>query len=128
MYGGVSIVSSGEDSSGSAGNISEQVMAANTALDEVWVLSLPAFAWFKANYTAQNNRWRHTCNVVGNRQMITIGGQNINDENSGITSKDPFTLGFGVFDLTQLTWSSGYDAHAAPYETPQVVKGWYIAG
>ena len=128
MYGGVNIVSSGVYSSGSGGNLSEQSSASNTALDEVWVLSLPAFAWFKANYTAQNNRWRHTCNIAGNRQMITIGGININDQNLGGQSKDPFSQGFGVFDLTELTWSSGYDAHAAPYETPGVIKDWYNAG
>ena len=128
MYGGVTVISSGVDSSGPPGNISSEVMDSNNALDEVWVLSLPAFAWFKANYTAQNSRWRHTCNVVGNRQMISVGGQNVNDGNSKITSKDPFTQGFGVFDLTEMTWSSGYDAHAAAYKTPQVVKDWYDAG
>ena len=128
IYGGVTVFSAGPNSDGIGGNLTQQMVASNTALDEVWVLSLPAFAWFKANYTAETNRWRQSCNVVGNRQMITVGGQNINDQNLGQQSRDPFVQGVGIFDLTEMTWSSGYDAHAAPYVTPQVVKDWYNAG
>lgn len=65
------------------------------------------------------------CQVVGNRQMLSVGGNNPLDANSETTSKDPMAQGLQIFDLSDMTWSSSYDAHAAPYTTPQVVKDWY---
>ena len=59
--------------------------------------------------------------------MLSIGGLNpldVNNENS-VFSTDPIPQGLQIFDLTEMTWSSKYDANAAPYITPQVVKAWY---
>ncbi|KAL8636037.1 MAG: hypothetical protein Q9226_009297 [Calogaya cf. arnoldii] len=97
------------------------------ALDEVYVLSLPAFAWFKADYPARQSRTGHTCNLVGkgNRQMLSIGGKNPTDILVNATNTDPFLQGLGVFDLTAMRWSDRYNADAESYETPAVVKAWY---
>ncbi|KAI4252428.1 MAG: hypothetical protein LQ352_004301 [Teloschistes flavicans] len=97
----------------------------NVDLDSVYVLSVPAFAWFRADYTANNTRYYHTCEVVGNRQMLSIGGRNPLDDGQGILSPDPIKHGLQVFDLTEMKWSDRYDADAAPYTTPQIVKDWY---
>jgi len=110
-----------------AGNLTEQQVTDNTNLDEIWVLSLPAFVWFKADYAPRQTRWKHTCNVVGNRQMLSIGGIDPNDANHVSISKDPIAQGLQVFDLTNMRWTSGYDAGAAPYQSPKVVKDWYNA-
>lgn len=43
-------------------------------LDEVFILSLPAFRWFRANYTSVYPRFGHTCHSTQNGQMVAIGG------------------------------------------------------
>ncbi|MCJ1400388.1 hypothetical protein MMC11_003593 [Xylographa trunciseda] len=95
-------------------------------LDEIYVLSLPSFHWFKADYPATANRNSHTCHVVGagQRQMLSIGGSNfaVTDSNLSTSYKDIFTLGLGVFDLTDMAWMSSYDPNAPSYQTPQMVK------
>ena len=57
--------------------------------------------------------------------MLSIGGFNPLDVNNEVKSIDPIPQGLQIFDLTEMTWSSKYDANAAPYTTPQVVKDWY---
>lgn len=104
-------------------NLTSSEKNANEALDEVWVLSLPAFAWFKANYSSSATRYRHTCNLVGKSQMLSLGGLDPNDQRS--LSVDPAPQGIRMFDLTAMRWSQGYNASAEPYVSPQVVKEWY---
>lgn len=102
----------------------------NVGLDEVYILSLPSFVWFKANYTSSDPRIFHTCNIVGNRQMLSIGGLNPAAANLNATQNntDPFWEGMKVFDLTALQWTNYYNATAAPYLTPNVVASHYAAG
>lgn len=93
-------------------------------LDAVYVLSLPAFNWQKASYTPRQSRASHTCNLVGNRQMVIVGGKEpFLTHPSQVT--DIWTQGIGIFDLTAMEWKDQYDAGAAPYVTPDVVKAWY---
>jgi N-acetylneuraminic acid mutarotase len=49
-----------------------------TTYDDVYVLSLPSFSWYKVDNTPGTGRTLHTCNVV-NRQMIVIGGTSNDD-------------------------------------------------
>lgn len=65
------------------------------------------------------------CQVVGNRQMLSIGGLDANTVNDGKDLIDPIAQGLEIFDLTEMTWSSQYDANALPYTTPKVVKDYY---
>ena len=106
------------------GNMTTAQISQFNAFDEVYVLSLPAFAWFKANYTAVQSRQKHTCEVF-RRQMLSIGGYSTTDNNLGHLSTDRFSQGLGIFDLTAMQWSDSYDTDAAPYQTPDVVKAWY---
>ena len=93
----------------------------------VHVLSVPSFNWQKVS-DAQHGRFMHSCNVGGNRQMISVGGVvldsstsvNIFDVDGGIP--DPWDNGFGVFDMVDLVWKSSFDPSAAAYVTPNVVK------
>ncbi|KAG6995719.1 hypothetical protein G7Y79_00042g078240 [Physcia stellaris] len=114
----------GEQNQGGGKLLYNQVQE-NVQLDAVYILSLPAFAWFRADYYAAHPRYMHTCHVVGNRQMLTIGGLNPLDAGKDTMEKDHQTNGLGLFDLTNLTWIDGYDADAAPYQTPQIIKDWY---
>ncbi|KAI4243407.1 MAG: hypothetical protein L6R42_010765, partial [Xanthoria sp. 1 TBL-2021] len=120
LYGGQNIF-------GLHGNISLTQYRENVALDEIYVLSLPAFAWFKADYPARHPRVGQTCHLVGNRQMLSIGGRDPTVVYNDTTSVDPFLHSLGIFDLTTLHWSDGYNADAEPYESPTVVKAWYAA-
>lgn len=120
MYGGGNI-------DGLDGNITLTQYQEFLNLDEVYVLSLPAFRWFKADYPAQHPRFRHSCNVVGNRQMLSVGGQDPTNIYNNTFTADPFLQGLGIFDLTTMHWSDQYNAKAEPYETPAVVKAWYAA-
>ena len=99
-------------------------------MDEVYVLSLPSFVWFKANYTSSDPREGHTCHVVGNRQMLSIGGLNPSaaDHTAAINETDPFWQGMKVFDLTAMQWTNFFNATAAPYLAPSVVTAYYAAG
>ena len=120
MYGGSNI-------DGLDGNITLTQYQEFLALDAVYVLSLPAFRWFKADHPAQYPRFRHSCNIVGNRQMLSIGGQDPTNQYNNTFTADPFLQGLGIFDLTAMQWSDQYNADAEPYESSAVVKAWYAA-
>ena len=92
--------------------------------EDVLVLSLTAFKWFRTP-GAGERRSNHHCQIVGNRQMLVIGSHNPVEEEAGRelgqtgeTSgvADPWVHGLGIFDMTVLSWSSGYNAKAGPYE------------
>ena len=90
-------------------------MANNAERDEVYVLSLPAFVWFKVNYTTVDPRIEHTCHIVGN-QMLSIGGFNPSLVNSSVAynDTDPFWEGIKIFDMTALKWTNYFNASAGP--------------
>ncbi|TDZ26010.1 Kelch repeat-containing protein [Colletotrichum orbiculare MAFF 240422] len=100
----------------------------STTSDEVYVLSLPGFVFFKANGPS-TKRADQACVVVGQRQMLSVGGTDgfLGYPNS-LTDPDPWASGLGVFDLTQMKWVDGYNAHAEAYESPEVVRQWYNQG
>jgi hypothetical protein len=58
--------------------------------------------------------------------MIVVGGVTANTADSQL-KKDPRKQGLGVFDLTELEWKSSYDASAAAYQTPNVIKQYISA-
>ncbi|KIW29257.1 uncharacterized protein PV07_05082 [Cladophialophora immunda] len=91
----------------------------------VYALSLPAFRWFKSNSTTPVRRACHACSVIGNRQMVSIGGRLPSSLQALGAEQDPWASGLGVFDMTDFEWVDHYDAAAAAYETPDVVKQYY---
>ena len=58
--------------------------------------------------------------------MLSIGG--VNPLDTKTTSQDSAMHGLQIFDLTEMQWNDQYDAKAARYSTPQVVKDWYMDG
>lgn len=97
------------------------------AYDDVYVLSLPSFSWYKADYTPGVGRTLHTCNV-NNRNMIVIGGTSNDDswvtgnDVTGTQSyRDPWPWGLGVFDMTKMQWASEFNPGLGPYTTPDIV-------
>ncbi|KAF5679866.1 kelch repeat [Fusarium denticulatum] len=96
------------------------------AFGDVWVLSLPAFKWFKADVDSPK-RGIHGCALAGKRQMLSIGGNNWGKD-EGWKGKDPWTQGIGILDLPSLAWSSDHDAEAEDHQSPKVVRDWYQSG
>lgn len=102
----------------------------NKDSDEVYVLSLPAFRWFRANYTSVSPRAGHTCHPAGNNQLILIGGSNptqfvTNTMEAWNGTADPWPQGIGVFDMNALAWKDSYQSHAAKYTPADVIKQHY---
>ncbi|KAI9649925.1 hypothetical protein NHQ30_002510 [Ciborinia camelliae] len=89
-------------------------------LDKVYILTLPAFQWFEAPATGGTVRTSHHCQVIGLRQMLSIGGHG-NDYDG----QDPWKNGLGIFDMSELTWGFNYDANAAPYTPPALITNYY---
>jgi len=94
--------------------------------DDVYVLSLPSFTWTKV-YSGANPRFGHTCHTAGKRQMLRVGGsldaslyavettgQLPNLSTMNCDRKE----GVALFDLSALTWSSFFNAHAPQYQVP----------
>jgi len=94
-------------------------------LDNVWVLSLPSFQWHQGNHTPVRGRTGidSSCNLVGHRQMVITGG--LDPDNSSAAVVDPWPLGLGVFDLSDMVFKDRYDANASAYSSPNIVKTWY---
>lgn len=95
----------------------------------VYVLSLPSFNWQKQDGMPDYGRYQHSCNVVGNRQMVVVGGQvvlrdELSESDTLSQSPDPWPKGIGIFDLSRMAWQSSYDASAEPYVTPDMVKAY----
>ncbi|KAL0466187.1 hypothetical protein QR685DRAFT_547812 [Neurospora intermedia] len=99
--------------------------------DDLYVLSLPGFVWFRVDDRSNGVHSHGTCAVVGNRQLLVIGGQNEKDGWPAIwQSKDPLPLGLGIFDMTTMAWKSNgsYDAETAEYRPAEVIEKWYNDG
>ena len=102
--------------------------AQQSQFNQVYILSLPGFVWFKSNDSSAEARTAHTCELIGNRQMISIGGLNPSKSqrvNFAVSGVDSNPQGLGIFDMVDLKWTNTYDANAAAYEVPNVVREWY---
>lgn len=102
----------------------------NTVLDEVYVLSLPAFQWFRANHSSSYPRFGHTCHSTLTGQMIVIGGFDARTFHDDIRtawndSADPWNQGIGVFDMSLLEWKDSYQANGSNYAQPQAIREFY---
>lgn len=105
---------------------SEADAKAQASLNGVYVLSLPSFTWTKVSSTGAASRTGHTCHVVGNRQMLSIGGLDPSKAiNLSRNSLDPWQHGLGIFDMVDLKWKENYDVNAPAYVTPKIVSAWY---
>jgi hypothetical protein len=93
--------------------------------NDLYVLSLPGFVWSKGPSTPDLRSF-HSCNVVGKRQMLVIGGVDYSLGYPGDWQEtDPNAQGLSILDLTSLSWVDQYDAEAEPYQSSQEVEDWY---
>ena len=107
-------------------NPSQATDITQSGFNGVYVLSVPGFVWHKSNDTSAAPRTGHTCEVAGNRQMISVGGINPRfGLDGGLNNTDTSPNGLGVFDMTMLAWTNVYDASAAAYTPAEAIKTWY---
>lgn len=97
---------------------------------DVYILSLPAFVWFKAGAVTASRRANHFCQVIGHGQMLVIGGRDPShnstaDESFWDNDADPWTHGLGIFDMSTLTWTNAYNASVTKYQPPATVTQYY---
>ncbi len=97
----------------------------DVSYDDAWVLTLPGFHWTRiTSPNGSGQRTFHQCIVVGNRQMLSIGGE---DETKR-DQRDPWPNGMGILDMTELKWTTEYKPDAAKYEQPRLIQDWYAGG
>ncbi|KAL8953759.1 MAG: hypothetical protein Q9222_000376 [Ikaeria aurantiellina] len=92
--------------------------------DEIWVLTLPAFEWVQVDAPHGYGRIGHTCHVVGNSQLLSIGGADAAQSDPWSTV-DPAFQGLGTFDLNGWNWTQSYNANAAPYRRAAALRNFY---
>lgn len=58
--------------------------------------------------------------------MVIVGGSSqLDGDGVENTSQNPWPLGLGIFDLTDMAFKDQHDADAAAYVSPSIVKDWY---
>ncbi|KAI9756828.1 MAG: hypothetical protein M1815_002812 [Lichina confinis] len=96
--------------------------------DDIWILSIPAFQWFKAHGVSSGSRFGHTCHDVGGRYMMTIGGITaLVHAKERWNGPDTTDYSIALFDMTNLTWTDTFSPQSPSYERPSVVRSWYEA-
>ena len=93
--------------------------------DEIWVLSLPAFTWQLLDSSHASGRIGHTCHLVGNRQLLSLGGVDVSQVDAWASPDYLNWNGIGVYDLTAADWLAGLNATAEAYERPKIVQDYY---
>ncbi|VUC31165.1 unnamed protein product, partial [Clonostachys rosea] len=94
--------------------------------NDVWILSLPAFRWFRGP-SDSSVRIAHRCAVVGKRQMISVGGLD-GGTTHGFERNDTVMNGIRLLDMTDLVWRDSYDPSLDEYDSPDIIKEWYQSG
>lgn len=67
-------------------------------------------------YTGDSARYGHTCHLVGNRQMLTVGGSLNLNVTSGCDWEEK---GVAILDLSTKQWGSIFNAKAPAYTVTQ---------
>ena len=104
-----------------------------TSFDAAYVLSLPSFNWFKADYTASNPRHGLTCEHIGGGQVLTIGGLDTSQYDASnqyrgvFHTKDPFPQGLTIFDLSSMSFTDAFEADKTTYDYADALSTYYQA-
>ncbi|KAG0133125.1 hypothetical protein HOY82DRAFT_501676 [Tuber indicum] len=79
----------------------------DTAFDDMYILSLPAFRYYqvKLGDVKPDVRQRMTCHVVNNKQMLVVGGHRVN---SSETVTDCQWDELNLFDMNTLKWETEF--------------------
>ncbi|KAL8376360.1 hypothetical protein RB595_007446 [Gaeumannomyces hyphopodioides] len=102
------------------------------AFDQAYILSLPSFRWFKAEYKALRPRHGVSCHHAGGGQVITVGGADTTQEGPNnlyqdvFNNQDSFNQGIGIFDLSTLKFADSYKGGGLDsYTLSPEIQSWY---
>ncbi|KAK8908496.1 hypothetical protein QC760_002871 [Botrytis cinerea] len=88
----------------------------SVSYDDVFVLSLPSFTWIQVYESVPGSpRFGHTCHLVGNRQMLTVGGA----QKKYSSYCDWESSGVAIYDMYALSWKSTFYHDANKYIVPE---------
>lgn len=90
----------------------------DTGFDDVYVLTIPSFTWTPVFTDGASPRWGHNCHLVGNRQLVTVGGNITNSRKCDWERK-----GLAFLDMTTITWGSVFLTNTTGFEVPQKLLG-----
>ena len=90
-----------------------------TAMDTVWILSLPSFTWHKApGESKSHGRSNHKCFTPFPDQMMVVGGWNLNVD--GFCIRDGTLI--DVFDMNNLSWTGTHNpVRSGAYKVPKLL-------
>jgi len=87
--------------------------------DDVYILSLPSFEWISI-FPGSDEREAHTCHVVGNRMMMTIGGHKARLGVPGPCDWEP--NGVALFDMVNMTWTDTFNPESEKYNISSLIS------
>lgn len=102
-----------------------------TALNDVYVLAIPAFRYIYVNST--NNvetllnagRYQMSCSLYKDRQMMVLGGAITLDNNNVEVNVDSCNASWGAIrqlDTTTFKWQDNFNPDSEPYAVPDQVS------
>lgn len=103
----------------------------SVSFDAAYVLSLPSFNWFKADYEAASPRHGLTCEHIGGGQVLTVGGLDTSQNDASnqyrgvFHTEDTFPQGLGVFDLSSLSFADSFEANRTTYDYADALSTYY---
>lgn len=103
----------------------------SSGYDEAFILSLPSFHWFKADYASTKPRHGLTCEHAGGGQVLTIGGVDTSQVGTSagyqgpFSTVDPFKQGLAIFDMSTLSFASSYTASRTDYTMSETIQYYY---
>lgn len=103
----------------------------STSFDAAYILSLPSFNWFKADYEATSPRHALTCEHIGGGQVLTVGGLDTSQHDASnqyrgvFHTVDPFPQGLGVFDLSTMSFADLFEVNKTTYEYADALSTYY---
>ncbi|KAI9729307.1 MAG: hypothetical protein M1834_006978 [Cirrosporium novae-zelandiae] len=105
-----------------------QDQTTTTQTDHLYILSLPSFRWFKANYTSADPRIWHTCQMYGS-QLLSVGGVNpgLGSRDLQYNTTDPYNFGIKVFNTANMSWVDEFDADPPAYTPPAAIQTYYAS-
>ncbi|KAJ5314466.1 Major facilitator superfamily domain general substrate transporter [Penicillium atrosanguineum] len=85
--------------------------------DQTYVLTIPSFTWIKL-LEGISPRYGHTCHLVANSQMLTVGGIRYDSITKGC---DWETKSVAILNLNNTQWGQVYDPDAGEYTLPSQI-------
>ncbi|KAF2113623.1 hypothetical protein BDV96DRAFT_647879 [Lophiotrema nucula] len=99
-----------------------QTLGVDDGFSDMYVLSIPSFHWIPLDVSNSVPHVSGTCAALANRYIVTYGGfGTVNVGNSLKSGCNWDNHGLRLFDMSNLEWTSSYDASKSSYAVPSAV-------